>query len=385
MYGITYQKELDFIEKTLGDYEKEILENFPNLEHKILSCWYSGKLHHARELIRDIDAISLILADQPEKIDWNKNPQTFSIPTNTVLGRLKEKFAPGVIKGYREKFDESTGNIEVKWEPIEELNKIKSEALIAIPSTLASYSQDIGLILGIPSDKPAEIIYEMKNKEKITFKYQTEYLDDHRARTKAEGKNLINDNPVSLKKISKSVGIDENTIIRIMELLFEHHDDGKLSEKWQTQAKNYLQKIGQKFDPTRALAHLQSEEKENEKTEKVYLPPHSAPGAIYLRKNNNFVKKFKDITENLPDEKKRALICAFLMAILSHHTGHPQFEKKEEPLRINSLEIEPSHYSDLKNFIENCRNEDITVMLLYFYMVRYLRLADQKATEKIGG
>jgi CRISPR-associated endonuclease/helicase Cas3 len=379
--------------KALAIHQKNYNEN------EIMQSWRDCKKSNYSKTIRDINNLEIVLID----IEANRNKIIFPFNYETI-GFFKWSF----IKIAKETF--SDNHFEDSWamaiaEPNSDssfdddwhdrdgykLKKINLDELknhfgtVFVDKGYFSYSSTIGfnrfgqgqeLSPFKESKEQAKKDYILK---KDTFYQHNKALlncFDHEFLPKIQG--------FAFTELKKFVGLNEIDFELLIKVMIVLHDYGKLNKDWQEPMQKY-QSLKDNKEIKEILAHTDFD-KENEhdnffakKAELHDRPGHAGIGA--------FVGSA--LLENL--EINDILINVICNAIAKHHSSHTDnFSGFEIPdIGYNEIEIlfnEIGVNADLikkgrRGIIDGIRNEG--EYLLYFFLVRILRLCDQKATESV--
>ncbi len=228
-------------------------------------------------------------------------------------------------------------------------------------------------------------IKEENKKDKLVVTYKKDTFYQH-------NKALLNCFEIEFKPNLKFVfnelesywgeAVDWEKLIQLTICL---HDYGKLNATWQKPMKEF-QKRKTGFDkPTEVLAHTDyddSTDRELAKECKIKSKPaHAGIGAMQAY-------------EILYDEYSEEVAKVVCNAILKHHSHETQsFVNFNIPdYCIKAIKQLFEEYSLKGNFIKMEKGESLQDIiptkdkewLIYFFIVRILRLCDQKATESFG-
>ena len=191
--------------------------------------------------------------------------------------------------------------------------------------------------------------------------------------------------------VVKENNIEIGDIDQLIILMLIFHDYGKLNDEWQTPIRAYQREKSMhndryNFNPNEILAHTDFDRNNKEDLELAKRfklnnkPPHAGIGGIVIKE---FLINNYELPEQVPD-----ILCN---AITKHHSveteKYKDFNIKENDSDILKLLEEYSIHKF--NFIKTRKRKGIIdnniindyEYLLYFFFVRILRIADQKATE----
>lgn len=359
-----------------------------NFEGKIRKCWIDPQKSYASELIREINAVSVIVCSNPEKI---KNPylvDTVSIyrfSLKSQLSKIEKEFEEDWIVKVPEEdnflFDLSDEKAFTYKTIGKDDKSLDYEPLIILNSKYVSYSAEIGLNFdGIGQEKI--VIAETKSDE-LNRKMRKETYKEHIENMLSAYKDLFFKKfDYTFNKISTEVDFEE--LIKFMIIL---HDYGKLSIYWQKFARDWQKELGDDCT-NQLLAHTDEKEIQG-----IYKrpPKHSGAGAIVSEALLGSI-----LPENYISSKIK---IAVMTSILRHHgitvkeSSSYKIEKKGkiEVLKLLKLYCKnfsskinaddefllENDYEDLSMYI--CDFSKATTIMLYFILVRILRICDQKS------
>lgn len=396
---INYTDELEIVDKVHTEMETAQIKSYQNLNTR------RNQVHNAmdginpvavRELIRDASSINVIIYNNPNALMFNKKhwPRMISVPRSSLY-TLSPFFegAEDKVAWYpveNNTFIDDESDISFGWEPIvdeECFNKLSW--LIVINPDFASYSSSIGLQIGKPSinKEPEYFDKPLIPRYKIHFETYPKHIQ-----------NVINEcrkmhcfyNNASIR-LSKHYKITREFLDKLVETACSLHDAGKLSIKWQESVIRWQKyKNSSKLTGT-PLAHSDYDpEKDFEEKRHVMkqLPNHAAEGAYA-------------VGHSLMNHFNEAFGITILTAITRHHGA---FTKQLNDFRLingakkwindsincandiisedNPKNIARKQFPDDLLHFSKYDNE---LWPLYAFIVRRLRLADQKSQkEKIN-
>ncbi len=363
----------------------------------IKNSWIECDKSAAYRLIREIDSLSLVLTNISNP---NENPYSFesiSIYRYTLVNevrKLEDKLQfDWIVRKIEEEnnFIEDLRN-EFSYSPLS-IEQLKTEQFVIANAEAINYHFDIGLnFLGVGNECSRKISKDSFDK-KFTITKDT-YEEHIRFLIAGYEKYFKGKCHYFFEKLKSKLGIeiDFEELINFMIVL---HDYGKLNVEWQRKAKEFQRKKEELSDNI-ILAHTDFN---SEVDERIVFPPHAGAGAIVTQ---NLVEDFLFNQLNKNDAEK--IINAMGTAILRHHNSTTlNSEKyqirdyckesifdllKEYSKNINStismnndclLKFEKKdEYFWNKNII-GFRDDWET--LLYFSLVRILRICDQNSFE----
>ncbi len=404
------QELVNRVHTKMEDNALSLYDNLNAVRKKVREAFEGGDPSKRSELIREIDSINVLITDNPEgvRFDRAKWPLTLSIP-RTSLWQLKDCFkAKGnddsnwILKRPESSDDEEMG-LHFEWRVITDIKEaVYTPWLIAIHPGYACYSKQIGLEIGRAGDY--QKIEYRDRPQTLRYHYNCETWSDHVQQLVPQCDKLLNESLVSLKNISQVYNFSENQLENMAKLACILHDAGKLSTCWQEAAKNW-QADNYPNDPeylkNEPLAHTTYDpEKDWQKSRTGgyrYNRGHHAVEGAFAGANCIFC--YYSVIFNSKD--CNWLTRLTISAIARHHGSRaselsdfqlvPEAEVwiKRALSEIN-LNLETKHLTDrpdigkrkaFKMALINFTNPDWEKWIpLYFWLVRLVRLADQKGT-----
>jgi CRISPR-associated endonuclease/helicase Cas3 len=358
--------------------------------------WQTGNRGFARELIRDIHSINIVLIDKDDKISNLFNYESVTMHPFSLKGQLKkilERF-DGEVPELAYSLQPSNFLIDEEDEELEltpiSIDKMEYESIIALNADYVGYSELTGLDFtdnfGVTSNK-----IENKKEQNI-IKYQYDTFEEHNDWMIQVYQEMYS-YQFALSKIKKKYyqEFDFDELIKFMIIC---HDFGKLNNKWQKIVQKY-QSLKSGKEVTELLAHTDFD-KENENDVEMMKtlgkkPPHAGIGTRI------FEVLFETIYERYAENKYFSSIRNLIStSILRHHSSKtitiPKYSINENIFRkmietyfdINSNRI-VSKYSTSKIeliFDDVIGFQNKIETFVYFIFQRILRLCDQKSFEK---
>lgn len=369
---------------------------------KIEASWRDCDKKHYRETIRDIQSVELVLVDLENLVDNEIDPwqyETISVYKWSFIGwakklnesRLSEDdwiFAKSESSG-NSQFDfewEDDNKMMLKRLDIDEIKNYYD--VIFVDNRYFDYSADYGFLVRANAN---QTVSPQKNKEQRStevFSYRKDTFYEH-------NKGLINcfetefksDLKFTFNELNRFWG-DRFDWEHLIKMVLCFHDYGKLNKNWQKPMLDYQRKKINDEHYFEVLAHTDYDgELDAELGKECRInkkPPHAGIGAMHI-----YDIVFDNFNEN------ENLARAMSSAILKHHSvdssSFCSFEIKKSFLKdLNQLLAEfgfdKEPIEDVRESGENlddCECSTIKERLLYFIMVRILRLCDQKATENL--
>ena len=406
---IDFNLSQELIENILKDEENKIFENIKTTSsltwNEILNSWLSTDKSKSRELIRDVKSINVVLLSPDDKAYSLYEFESISMNPNSLkykIEQLETENPVCMILKESNFIDEETVNSDLKnLEPIEDMDEIIYENIIALNSNIIGYSSEYGLDFlgentGIKSKK-------LDKKDKIySVKYYFDTYEEHiNWMIKYYENNLKELYSFFVYKMKDKIFKNYN-FEDIVKLMIIFHDYGKLNKKWQQIVKEYQSKKDKK-EVKDFVAHTDydstSEDDINLIKQIGKKPDHSGIGAFVFF---NTLIKYLKLTPN--DEEGKIITKSFSTAIMRHHSALskniPAFEIEENAVnliqklinlhKINNLEFEKLNLgfnciltkfkgTSSGSIVINFKN--VYESFIYYVFVRILRLADQHSFD----
>ncbi len=398
---LDFHEELSLLEEVHSEREALSIQQFNNLYNRrtIVHQAMDGLNSNAvRELVRDVASVNIIICNKPYhlKFDKDKWPRMLSIPRSSLyqLNRFFE--------------NSSAYDTPIAWYPVENTNIIDDENdfsfgwnpisskqdlgnvtwLMVIHSQFASYSEDYGLRIGLSEDTIQSVQYvEKPPVQRYKISYET--FREHTKITVEECKNMRSLFTNSITMLADRYKVEPSFIEELVQMACSLHDIGKLSKAWQNAARKWQEYKNASKLSNEPLAHTDYEPESDFVTKKDFPPmPSHAPEGVYA------------VAQTLANSyNDYALVIG--TAIARHHGAFTQtlgnFELIEDahnwvtnatgfPFDQCSLRANPklsekiSFKDELLSFAAN--NNDQQLWPLYAFVVRRLRLADQRSQKR---
>jgi CRISPR-associated endonuclease/helicase Cas3 len=401
--GLAQQLITNVLTNTENSIFQMIKESSQITWEKITQSWQSGNKGFARELIRDIHSINIVLINKGHEISNLYNFESVSMHPFSLKGQLKkilndfEGESPNLALTLQPSrfvsFDEE--DEELVLTPIS-IDDIEYENIVALNANYIGYSELIGLDFednyGIVSDK----IENKKNKFNIKYQYDT-FKEHNNWMIEIFQEKYDYQYPLSKIQQKHYQEFDFEQLIKFMIIC---HDYGKLNNKWQEIVQEYQSlKSGSKV--TELLAHTDFD-KENESDvqmmksvyKKVGLfkkPDHSGIGAYFVKYAMPYLFNLKK------DKMNKFLVDVLISSVIRHHAAFADSAPKFyiEPKSYDEFlfylhksipNLDEIKYPKEKLIQSKISSNDFSISFqqsdiafLYFILVRILRLCDQKS------
>ena len=398
---LDFTEELERLDKVHTLYETKYLDSYwqnqGSLKNKVHEAMDGRNETAVRELIRDVASVNVIICNKPDSLRFNEArwPRMLSVPRTSLYN-----LAPF--------FEESRDFGEtVAWYPTESSNIIDNESdfsfgwecvtakeslknvswLIVINPQFASYSPKLGLQIGVNGDYEEPKYFDRPAIPRYKIHYETyrEHVQKVVGECRARNHSYRN----ATIKLSRKYGVSADRLEIWAVMSCALHDVGKLSIKWQESVRKWQQfKNPQKLtDEPIAHSDYNPETDFEQKIQLPKQPPHAAEGAYAMG-------------QWLIDCMGEDVAVAVWTAIARHHGAFTEslgnfkmidraseLVKKTLPCGSDKevvLADEPDNV-DQNKFKEDLlffsKNDDERLWPLYVFLVRRLRLADQKSQK----
>lgn len=400
-----WEKELDpDSEKDLAERVHAPLENLrlidsiQNRRWEVNEAMDYGHSSNIQKLIREVDSVNILLTPNPDAENIEDSwPEMLSVPRSKLYKLKKTSSDEWILK--IPIFNDDEDFKGSKWQEVESVNAISW--LAALNPKFAKYSQEFGLVFG---EEGQRCVHPTEKTPHESYNYSCESYLEHTNLVVNEARSLMPLYDNGLKNIASKILSNRDSVERIILLACALHDAGKLSMQWQG-----AMQLWQKFSDPNAepfvrglpLAHTTYNSKKDWKKMqdlKIQKGPHAAEGAyavlpIIINGCQSQFDKNVDLDNTA---------VAIMAAIARHHGPRtsnlrqsrliPEAKKVlSDAIEQLDMDLGDPNISDtpdqdtIDTFKDYLRTSQIEQgLFLYWLSVRILRLADQRATSKIG-
>ncbi len=394
---LDFMEELERLDKVHSEYEAKYLkaykQNLSDLKNKIHEAMDGIHKTAIRDLIRDTASVNVIIYNNPDslKFDKDKWPRMISVPRSslyTLTPFFEECRDFGETVAWYPTEENNfidDNNFSFRWERVSSKDQIKDiEWLIVINPKFAFYSPKIGLQIGLSGhyDEPQYFDRPITPFNKICY----ETYSEHVHKVIYEYKQMRSQHQNTIKHLSCYYNMSPDQLQTLAEFACAFHDVGKLSVKWQKVVKEWQQIKNPQKLTDEPIAHSDYDPKTDFEEKKKFSkqPPHASEGAYA-------------ISAFLSDCFKEYAIPVYT-AIARHHGAFTEslgdfklINEAEKWVNQTLLNCKKINLVDNPNIIEKendfkdnllCFSKnDEKFWPLYSYIVRMLRLADQKSQK----
>jgi CRISPR-associated endonuclease/helicase Cas3 len=385
----------------LKEEEKETIRTITERNYnkdKILQSWIDCDKKYYRETIRDIQSIDIVLIDLEKQRDKKIIPWQYE--TISVYKWSFISWAKQVLENKIDEADWIFGKAELsfnscfdfEWQDKDtfllkqlHIDEMKNHYdIIFVDNRYFDYT-DAGLLVGQNENGEVSPIKQYDKEEKQTIIYKKDTFYQH-------NKGLLNCFETDFKPYLKfafreldNYWGEKTDWEQLIKIAICFHDYGKLNYSWQKIVKEFQRKKTGINDANEVLAHTDYDESADKELAKECgmknKPPHAGIGA-------------HQVYEMLYDLYSEKLAIAVANAILKHHSTETGSSDRFDIFKAGVIEIkklmkEYSIEGELACKLSKENHLGIEIMpsqdiwLLYLYIVRILRLCDQKATESL--
>ena len=437
---LRYHDELALVDAAHTTYDEQLLATLQERRHalseSIEQALRTQQRNLAHELIRDIDSRTVIIHPNPTDVTL-PNPYRYE-GIGLRPGQLARWYDAVWQYAWDQDIDwiakiakteETTEGVEdaeqrrkiaTSWKHTlrpttdpKERSHHKSDfysagSVIVLNPALVQYSPELGLLL-LPGDAPATESPKSATKggredygpiqhesyaEHINGLYQF-YLRHQRDRTAA-----------ARQRLEQRCGLSDGALDRAIRLMFAVHDLGKLDHTWQSWAHRWQARVAQlrqqpelAFNPGYMAAHtdFNSQDVRERKAQGEIRPPRPHHAAESARAGRDLIAAVSEGNDSLH--------TAIMSAIICHHSAHLRTDHgtftpaegakaafyeamravglfEDQALRASGARVAWAGFKQEEGLSEDVisvgRNADV---LLYLFLVRILRMADQGSQE----
>ena len=419
---MSFSQEQALIDIVHTPVDQAIMRELSHVSHdrrdKMLHAMREQDRGLVSELIRDVDNRFVFVHPDPtqdEKLLTNPWAyEGFGLYPNMVFSAYKTLFeevdsdTPWMMKGMKPVTDDEAParqKTQYKWWEIEEGDVYKT-AVIAIHPHLVQYDKERGFRFALSHGTHRSPESE-KKKGWERYSYQRETYVEHVAGLYAayqgHHKPLKDEIAFVVHRLEQlpHYKLATGQIDQILRVMFACHDLGKLDVKWQAWAHSWQKEAvrfygdGVVLEPSYMAAHTDYDpadkvQREAQKKVTPKRPNHAGESAIAG------ARVFQALCKG-----NVSLLKAALTAIARHHTPQTDSYKSyslhtegkvafQEALRETSLDLTLSELvlwqsngkEALPRMMIHFNSSAMSELLLYFLLVRVLRLADQRSQVK---
>lgn len=397
---LDFTAELEWLDKVHTLHEAKGLnsyrQNQGSLRNKVHEAMDGRNETAVRELIRDVASVNVIISNKPDSLQFNKDrwPRMLSVPRTSLYNLAPffeknrdfgDKVAcyptenPNIID------DES--DISFRWEYITAKESLKNVSwLIVINPQFASYSPKLGLQIGVSGDHEEPKYFDRPAIPRYKISYET--YREHIQRVVEECRSMRPFYSNAAMRLIECFKMPAGQLETMAEMCCTLHDVGKLSVKWQEAVIAWQRYKNPQKLTEEPLAHTDYDpEKDFEEKKRLpSQPPHASEGAyavaMWLSQcfGDHAIAAWTAIarhhgafTELLGDFRLIGGTDKWISETLLSSFGGIALADRPDMVTQNSFK------DDLLTFDKN--NEDAVLWPLYVFLVRILRLADQRSQK----
>ncbi len=399
-----FEDEQAFLDETLTGHEEALFAGLAGDTHdrqeRVGEVIDDGDRSKIRSLIRDVDSVGLLIHQEPQQVRLEDGPELLSVP-RTSLFALQDGFASRQRAGaWTAKLPVESkgedGEVIARWQEAASFDELRGAPwLLALHPDVVRYDERLGLVIGEPGRPPAIRFNTPPSFPRSC--YRRESFREHALRTLAVCRAQSASQREAARRLELLLGLPGGTVEAAAEIASALHDTGKLSMGWQDAIWAWQQyKAGLAVRDDELLAHSDYDGVRDWRAAREYArPPHAVEGAYAL---------LPYLMELLPPSVgQKAVLAAkaIVAAVARHHSGHAKqlssFQlapgaKREIEHVLQAVGLAPTAApSDRPSdklraeFADRCFVRATTPgergwFLLYWFIARRLRLADQAAT-----
>lgn len=359
------------------------------------------------ELIRDADSISVLVHSKPEEIEDPYSYETFSMFDGSFRGKLGQLQTQAeelrtwaarqpILKSSDETVKQELERVPARyeWPEIKKGDDLRGLSIVVVNPRLVCYDKERGFRFelndGVLFQSPS---VEQTIKQFTRSSYQLETYAEHIRNVNAAYSYFKFEDEIAFAsaRLQEKLGsgVPAELVDRSIRFSFVFHDAGKLTEGWQTTVHNWQRfKNPPVANPQIMLAHTDFNwQQDREMERKFKRPPHAVEGAMIVKK---FLKQelgnyYRPVLTAIarhhsPDAQEMAAyklhsgaVAALNEALKTIESGHAWTITPDQVTRDRiSGSLPPADFLNVDQTKE---------LLLFFLVVRVLRLADQSSFQ----
>jgi len=366
---------------------------------EVVQAIREGGGDYIRRLVREVDAVNLIIGSNPEMLRIELPLPSISVSRSVVRAEFRRQAWAGRILMLSS--DEDRGESEnyapkSVWKPVEKVEDLSQTFYLCLPPDLAAYNPSEGLVLGRAGDH----VFEQSVEEFFyePYSYRKETWRDHIRRVMEQYEQQGCKHRVGAARLAKALGTSKEAVERMGLLVAALHDLGKLAEVWQDRMWLWQQSV-EPGKPDCFLGHSDFDGTNDEQRRRIKKamyrkPPHAV---------ESYYAGFRILHQGLadqPDDLRKSIVSALGLAIAHHHSASArslgefnlqagyegEVRKVLERFGLDGDLMDRPKIADRRRFAQDWfvdpgRRDHERAFPLYRYLVRRLRLADQKSHD----
>lgn len=357
-----------------------------------------------RELVRQVDSVNILIHENPSNLDLAMQPDTFSLPRSVLyqfLGRADLANQPRGLVLWPEFPEDAEGYRKAPdWRPLLRAEDAEGHFVLAVHPSLASYDRDCGLRLlpPVPGNYESQPTLTVADTRIERYSYQMESYSEHASRVLKAAADLLPAHRVATSRVAQTLGLSSENLGHLVRLVAALHDTGKLSTGVQATMWRWMEEVHQ-VHRTGFLAHTTFDARDSrqvalDRQARFRKPPHAVEGAYAANQLlSDAVQRLGVLAGTAAD-----VVRALFSAIARHHSPAARtlrtFElsagaQREVTDHLQSFGVKgeladkPSdvHLAKVPTLLADPGTNEVGYTL-YLFVVRLLRMADQRATAR---
>ncbi len=352
------------------------------------------------DLIREpsTDDIRVIIAGPAALPERFGQRESLTLSRWALARLLREAQAKGSTVAWGWRFGD-----DPPWEPLAGADDVVRHYVVCLSPEVARYTREVGLQVGLPG---AEISPRREEPRRPGHVIRVEGWAAHARNVEREARLRVEQEDETgwlSQAFAQRYGLQRADLLRAAATCGALHDLGKLQRRWQDWAEAWQRAQDPAYQQVQALAHTDydPDNPADRARKRGFQPqrgPHAAQGA-YLAQ--------AVLLGAVQTEEQEIVVSACLAAILAHHGGWLPTDRDlglgglwreweadlrraqingDTPAAVRELCSEPDRRSLLEDNLKLATAPDVLLdnWPLVAYLVRTLRLADQRATAEAG-
>lgn len=361
-----------------------------------------GSGAYVRQLVREVDAVNLIISSNPERLRMELPLPSISVSRSVARGFLAELNTQGqidrlsVLSASEDREESENYAPKTVWKTVEKVEDLSQTFYLCLPPELAAYDPGEGLVLGRSGDRVFEQSVEEFSYEPYSYRKETWW--DHIRRVMEQYEQQECRHRVGAARLAKTLRTSEEAVERMGLLATALHDLGKLAEEWQDKMWLWQQSV-EPDEPDCFLGHSDFDGTNDEQRRRIkkamYKKPPHAVESYYAG-----LRILHQGLADQPDDLRKSIVSALGSAIAHHHSAFAsslgEFKLQDgyegevrkaierfglEGDLMDRPKIDARRTFAQDWFVDPGKKEHQKAFPLYRYLVRRLRLADQKSND----